>query len=298
MMGADQLQLTDRPQWPLAQFKVGKFGAFNAERGNASEGACGSQGYPCTHKGADLGAPAGSVVRVPFSGFVLYHGPADKAPFVGYGPWVALIAHHDRSTPLSKRVWQWVTSKGLADIANFPEDHLSVRYSLIGHLAEPDLASLPDELPLWTTPKPTDAVPRFDLVRDIWDAAKVKPDRKKWRPRQDRPQDVVMMSEADGAANNRMVFAGQQLGHVAASNHPHVHWELRTAPILPGAASRGAWRIDPIETFRQLYEVALPQGAEEPAAPARSGGGGVGILLLAAALAFGGKKKKRAGARR
>lgn len=277
-----------KPQWPVRAFNVHKFGAFGAVRSSSKDGACGTKPYPCTHRGADLSAPAGTPVYVPFDGYVLYHGPADAPPFVGFGPWVALIAHADRGTSISSRVWEWLTGP-LVDIADLPEGAVSVRYSLIGHLAAPGsgLVELADDggnRDPRAAPRPIEVRP-VPLVADIWEATRPKPNADHWRVQQDAKQNVVMYTDADGVQADRMVFAGQKLGHVSSKNH--VHWELRTSPISPSVI--GTWKIDPVETFRQVYQVPLPKGAR---VPSRGGGGGAGILLLLAALVLGGRKKK------
>lgn len=288
MLGADPRQLgLMKPRWPLEAFTVHEFGAFGARRFRPDQGACGVHGFPCTHWGVDMSAPPGSVVRVPFNGFVLYHGPADKPPFVGYGPWVALIAHADTETPLHKRVWQWATGP-LVDIFDLPEGAVSVRYSLLAHMADPTKGHGEVTFPVV---KPEQTIKPFSLVGDIFDAAKTKPNPDRWRPMKARPSTVVMYTDADGRTSDRLVFAGQKIGEVAESAHPHVHWELRTAPIAP--AGSGNWRINPLDVFSQAYGLALPSGVPQPAAvpTAARGGGGAGILLLLAALAFGKKKK-------
>jgi hypothetical protein len=279
-----------RPQWPVRAFNVSKLGAFGAQRTKPKEGSCGTKPYPCTHRGADLSAPEGTPVYVPFDGWVLYHGPADKAPFVGYGPWVALIAHADRHTSLASRIWEWATGP-LLDIADMPEGALSVRYSLIGHLAAPgsgvvERADDGGERNPAAPPRPIE-VAAMPLVADIWDAARTTPNPDHWRVQKNAKQNVVMYTDADGAKDDRLVFAGQKLGHVSDKNH--VHWELRTSPIQPAVIS--TWKIDPVETFRQAYNLALPAGAKVP----KRGGGGGGMLLLLAALAM--QKRKRGGRR-
>ncbi len=288
MLGADQLSLL-RPRWPLDAFRVSENGRFGVRRFNASQGSCGTSQYPCTHPGADLQAPEGTIVRVPFPGYVLYHGPADNPPFQGYGPYVALIAHLDTETPLLRRVWEWATGP-LVDILDMPEGAVSTRYSLIAHLAPPD--KRPGEVEVVYGPQPEPSVPLFPLVGDIWDAAKPKPNPDHWRVMKAQPSTVVMYTDADGRSQSRMVYAGQKLGTVSNANH--VHWELRTAPIKPNGA--GAWRLDPVDVFNQAYGLPLPSGvsSSRPGLPApRGGGGGAGALLLLAALAFSKRKRRR-----
>jgi hypothetical protein len=311
MMGADQLTLY-KPQWPLNAFTVGAFGRFGAKRTNAKEGACGTQGYPCTHWGADLMAPEGSRVFVPFTGWLLYYGPAEKAPFVGYGPWVALIAHADREVSLASRIWDRLTGPllnphgtgtsplhpGLIDLTDLPDAVVSARYTLLGHLAPPEGVEHSGEVaPHGWVPDPTKVPRPVPLAADVWDASKPKPKADHWRPVKDAPQNVLMMTGADvWDSPARAVFAGQPLGTV--SNKNHVHWELRTAPIKPAAGSGGNWRLDPINTFHLGYDVPLLQGVAPPAPvqegpnESASGSGGGGLLLLGAALMLGGKKRR------
>lgn len=289
MIGASQLALI-KPRWPLEAFRVNEFGKYGARRFHADQGACGKSGYPCTHWGADLSAPEGSIVRVPLTGYVLYHGPADKPPFIGYGPYVALIAHADTETPLTSRIWQWATGP-LVDIFDLPEGAVSTRYSLIGHLAPPVedwekiVEAIRDVPQLGQGP----IVKQYPLVGDIWDASKKKPNPDHWRAMKNQPSTVVMYTDADGAKSNRLVYAGQVLGEVSSKNH--VHWEIRTSPIAPYAS--GNWTLDPIDVMSQGYGLGLPSGvpARGSAPPVRGGGGGFALLL--AAMLFGKSKRGR-----
>jgi murein DD-endopeptidase MepM/ murein hydrolase activator NlpD len=254
-----------KPQWPLRAFDVHKFGAYGVTRNSPDEGACGTQPHPCQHWGVDLSAPGGTPVYAPHNGWVLYNGAAVQ-PFSGYGPRVMLIAHADLHTSLTSRLWDYVTGP-LKNIADFPEGAVSVRYSLIAHLAHA------------STPAPV------NLVGDIWDATKAKPNPDHWRPVKGDSRSIIMMTDAEGVTPSRQVYAGQQIGTVDADKQ-HVHWELRTAPLKPSRA--GNFRIDPIETFRQQYGLELPSGVKMPAK-----GGGAGWLLLLALLAFSDRRKRR-----
>lgn len=319
MMGADQLPLHG-PQWPLHAFTVGPFGRFGAKRTNEKEGACGTKGYPCTHWGADLMAPEGTQVFVPFTGWLLYYGPAKDAPFVGYGPWVALIAHADKEVSLASRIWDRltgpllnphgtsITHPGLIDLTDLPDAAVSLRYSLIGHLAEPSTATIEHTGEMPPRQDPWSIIPDFSkppkpqkLVADIWDSAKPKPNKAHWTVLKQAPENVVMMTGADAYDEpSRAVTAGQPLGTV--SDKRHVHWELRTAPVQPAGSIKGNWRVDPITTFHNSFGVPMLEGVAPPA-PVQEGpsegpsGGGGGLLLLGAALLLGGNKR-RGGRRR
>ena len=312
MMGADQLPLHG-PRWPLDAFTVGPFGKFGARRTNEKEGACGTKPYPCTHWGADLMAPEGSSVYVPFTGWVLYYGAADKPPFVGYGPWVALIAHYDKDVSLWSRIWDRLTGPllnphgvgpthpGLIDLTDLPDAAVSLRSSLIGHLAAPQTVEHTGEVAPWSMlPDFTKQVRPQKLAGDVLDSSKKKPPKDHWTLVKDAPENVVMMTGADAYNDpTRAVTAGQLLGKV--SDKRHVHWELRTAPIQPAGSIKGNWRVDPIATFHNSYGVPLLEGTAPPApvqegpSEGPSGGGGAGLALLALAMLSG---KKRRGSRR
>lgn len=315
MMGADQLPLHG-PRWPLDVFTVGPFGRYGAKRTNEKEGACGTKGYPCTHWGADLMAPKGTNVYVPFTGWMLYHGPADKPPFVGYGPWVALIAHADKEVSLFSRIWDRltgpllnphgvdITHPGLVDLTDLPDAAVSLRYTLIGHLDGPASIEQTGEIEHWSIlPDFTKQAKPQALVKDIWGASKPKGQKDHWQPLKDAPENVVMFTGADAYnVPSRAVTAGQLLGHVSDKNH--VHWELRTSPIQPAKSIKGIpWRIDPIATFHNSYGLPSIGGAGETYGPVQEGpsegrsggGGGAGLALLALAMFSG---KKRRGARR
>lgn len=274
---------SDHAMWPVAEFVVNKYGAHNAVRANASQGACGPKPgepstfdsladeqrvkaarFPCTHKGADLTATEGTDVVVPHDGYLLYLGPADKAPFIGYGPNVALIAHADVADSFWGRAWKWATGP-LVDIFDFPEGSLAGSYSLISHFDLRPGAS-------------------FDLPGDIWDSTRTKPNPEHWRRNKKNESQVFMMSDADAAREPaRRVFMGDKLGFINGAMG-HIHWEIRPSPL-----AEKAFRIDPIATWRQAYNLALP-GASRVAQPA--GGGGGGLLLLLAMLAMSGKRTR------
>lgn len=287
----------DVVEWPLKTFKIHPMGAYGAWRGSTKDGWCPYRGgrkknddpaieatlrpgdYPCKHYGADLSAPKGSIVYAPHDGWILYSGPATKAPFVGYQPGAILLAHHDVQDSVWQRVKRTI-QQPLVNIWGLDEGTVAVRYSLIGHVTQ--------ESPL--LPIDTGA-PRFDLAADVWDSTASKPDKAHWRKQADGT--VAMMSGADGKTNARWVNAGDAIGFVGLD---HIHWEIRNAPLADKSG-----RFDPIATWQQFYDKPLPDGTEPTApdvaaAPPPSGGGGA-LLLGLGLLAFGSKKKRR-GARR
>lgn len=80
-----------RPQPPIYPLQVGAHGAWRQVRSSPADGACGVSGYPCEHPGVDVAGAAGTPVVAPESGRVVLVGDGNSAPFVGYGPWFAVI---------------------------------------------------------------------------------------------------------------------------------------------------------------------------------------------------------------
>lgn len=76
------------PIWPLV---IGGHGAWLEVRSSPSDGSCGVHGYPCKHPGVDVAGAAGTTVVAPESGTVVATGDGASSPFVGYGPWFAII---------------------------------------------------------------------------------------------------------------------------------------------------------------------------------------------------------------
>ncbi len=76
------------PIWPLS---IGAHGGWLEVRADASDGSCGVHGYPCQHPGVDVAGMAGTPVVAPESGTIVMVGDGNSAPFVGYGPWFAVI---------------------------------------------------------------------------------------------------------------------------------------------------------------------------------------------------------------
>lgn len=287
----------DVVEWPLKKFQVRPMGAYGAWRASERDGWCPYRGgrkknadpaiekllrpgdYPCKHYGADLSAPQGSIVYAPHDGWILYAGPATKAPFVGYQPGVILLAHHDVQDSVWQRAKRTITQP-LVNIWGLDEGAVSLRYSLLGHVTQ-ESPQLPIDV----------GAPKFALADDVWDSTAAKPNKAHWRKQPDGT--VVMMSGADGKTNARWVNAGDAIGFVGLD---HVHWEIRNAPL---ADKRG--RFDPIATWTQFFDKPLPDGAEvdapdvTAAPPPQSSSGALALLAL---LAFGGKKKRRGPRRR
>jgi len=304
--------------WPLHAFRVLPMGAYGAVRSSPENGWCPYKNnrkkdpdpdkeralraadYPCKHYGVDLSAPKGTPVYAPHDGWILYAGVATSAPFVGYGPGVVLLAHHDVGDSVWERGWQWATGPAL-DIFDFPEGQVATRYSLLGHIVPlpyPPGEARPTEVLPIELDLPEEKIP-VPLPPDIFKSTEASKDPRSdhWRPLKDGT--VVMMTAADAVTQTeekkvkRYVHAGDLLGHVSDANH--VHWEIRSAPL---AGREG--RIDPIAVWQQAYGAALPAGADvsEPDTEAtpvaeRPASGGGGILLLLAAFIFGRKKQSR-----
>src|SRR5215470_7772971 len=76
------------PIWPLI---IGSHGGWLEVRSSPADGACGVSGYPCRHPGVDVAGTAGTPVVAPESGTVVVAGDGASAPYVGYGPWFAVI---------------------------------------------------------------------------------------------------------------------------------------------------------------------------------------------------------------
>lgn len=295
--------------WPIETFRVGPMGAFGAWRRKPSDGHCPRRGgrarasnaqlemianaldYPCQHFGVDLSAPKGTPVYAPHDGYILYAGPAGRAPFKGYEPDVVLLAHADYKEP---SLWERMRAP-LWDIGD--PDPVSARYSLLGHV------TLKNEITDWWPDRVIDLGPRrkdepfIALPDDVYKASSAsKKSGGPWVKLADGT--VVMTTSADAVAstwrgnnsNGRWVRAGDLLGVVSGANH--VHWEIRTSPL---AGTSG--RIDPVEIWETHYGRRVPDTSEvAPAAPPPPSSGG-GAFWLLALLALSGGKRKRGGGR-
>lgn len=80
-----------RPQAPIYPLVVGTNGGWRDIRTSPADGACGVHGYPCQHPGIDVAGSAGTPVVAPESGTIVMVGDGNSAPYVGYGPWFAII---------------------------------------------------------------------------------------------------------------------------------------------------------------------------------------------------------------
>ncbi len=84
-----------RPQPPIYPLQIGAHGGWLEVRASPADGACGVHGYPCQHPGVDVAGSAGTPVVAPESGTIVMVGDGNSAPFVGYGPWFAIVAGQD-----------------------------------------------------------------------------------------------------------------------------------------------------------------------------------------------------------
>lgn len=80
-----------KAQAPIYPLEVGAHGAWLEVRSSPADGACGVHGYPCKHPGVDVAGVQGTPVVAPESGTIVATGDGASAPFVGYGPWFAII---------------------------------------------------------------------------------------------------------------------------------------------------------------------------------------------------------------
>lgn len=80
-----------RPQPPIFPLEIGAHGGYLETRSSPNDGSCGVHGYPCQHPGLDVAGSAGTPVVAPETGTVVMAGDGASAPYVGYGPWFAII---------------------------------------------------------------------------------------------------------------------------------------------------------------------------------------------------------------
>lgn len=248
---------------PPGRFSIPRTGHYGDVRRSSKDGGCGVHGYPCTHRGVDLAAPAGTEVVAPHDGWILaaVMAPAGQKlapPFAGYEPGVVLIAHDDiaaegwwrRHGGLGKNIVQWIKDLG----TDGPQ---SARYSLLGHVVTPL---------------------QMPLDSRVWNPE----DTSSWRKASDGTLVAVFKPHGDRALvadGGKYVRAGDVVGYISPTAG-HTHWELRISPLAEGKD-----RIDPFAAFAQLYGLAVPAGASP------SGGGW--ILLLLAAVAYEATRKRR-----
>lgn len=84
-----------KPQPPIFPLQVGSHGGWLEVRATPADGSCGVHGYPCKHPGLDVAGSAGTPVVAPETGTVVMAGDGASPPFVGYGPWFAIVQGDD-----------------------------------------------------------------------------------------------------------------------------------------------------------------------------------------------------------
>jgi len=84
-----------RPQPPIYPLQVGSHGGWREVRASPADGSCGVSGYPCQHPGVDVAGSAGTPVVAPETGTIVMAGDGNSAPYVGYGPWFAIVQGQD-----------------------------------------------------------------------------------------------------------------------------------------------------------------------------------------------------------
>lgn len=78
-------------QPPIYPLIVGNHGGYMEVRSSPSDGSCGVSSYPCKHPGVDVYGPQGTRVVAPESGVVMAIADGNSSPWVGYGPYLAVI---------------------------------------------------------------------------------------------------------------------------------------------------------------------------------------------------------------
>lgn len=135
------------PQPPIYPLEIGAHGGWLEVRSTAADGACGVHGYPCRHPGVDVAGVAGTPVVAPESGTVVMVADGTAAPFVGYGPWLAIIlgdsgkfhllAHLDpASSGMAPMGAQVVAGQQVGVTSSANHTHWEVRSAMV-----PDFAS-------------------------------------------------------------------------------------------------------------------------------------------------------------
>ena len=120
-------------------------GAYGAYRATPADGACGVKGHPCVHRGADIGAPPGTLVRAPAAGTVVVVDDGAEAPWRGYGPGLVVIRDHQGAHHLLAHLDEMTVQVG--DAVDEGEDvgvsgaanhvHWEVREGLHGERRDP-----------------------------------------------------------------------------------------------------------------------------------------------------------------
>lgn len=245
-------------------------GRYGAVRKSPSDGACGVHDYPCTHPGVDIPvSTGGTAVKAPHDGWILYSGPADAPPWVGYRPGVVLIAHHDSGDSFWRRFLKGLTQP-LIKAFDFPENPLAARYSLLAHVH-----------PLRLMAMPSDVVNEgSSAFRKLDDGTLIMTDQSDVYKEGFSHIDITNIGKGPTGANPRYVHTGDT---VAVTDGPvgHVHWEIRTRPL-----GGTGYTIDPFDFMRLQYGKTpdlvkqLETGTWQKLKTAAGGGGGGDALLL------------------
>lgn len=133
------------PRAPIEPARMTPHGAYGAVRSTPAQGSCGVSSHPCVHRGADIAAPPGTLVRAPAAGTVVVVETGDEPPWRGYGPELVvirdhagahhLLAHLDEATVKVGDVVEEGEDIGLSGDANHV--HWEVRDSLQGQKRDP-----------------------------------------------------------------------------------------------------------------------------------------------------------------
>lgn len=258
------------PRPPVTPYNTGAFGSYGQPRADASQGACGVAQYPCKHWGADIVAKPGTVIAAPTNGWVLVSQAAGRTgtpPFSGYHPGVVLFAHDD-----SYRTWS---------DAGEQKPVVSMFYSLLGHV---DPKNLRYDSPWKRAEGLTDT---DDVKRYIGHTP---------TPQLARPKatfnDAMRIKEWPDWAKAQYVKEGEWLAIVPdgwGNQTPHVHWEVRTAPLGNGEAGT----IDPRSWLAMSdpstpWEAATPSKVSDriPSKFEADSGDGLGKLIVGAGIAY------------
>lgn len=248
------------PRPPIIPFETVK-GAGEWDAVRTTKGGCGVGTPPCQHFGFDAIGKGGTSVAAPDNGWVLVSQPVTGYPFAGYDPAVVLLAHDDRDR----------------------SDHVSTRYTLLGHLTAD---SLRYRIP-WSKAMGFVEASAIDdkrraehgwLMLDDGSVVKTKPGLVGAGP----DAIVEMPSWAP------YVKEGETLG-TTAPGYDHTHWEVRIQPLAgpkvtapDGTSVFG--RIDPVGWLKVVdpgggWQLLSPSHVP-PAAPPKKKDDGLGWLVV------------------
>lgn len=82
------------PRPPVEPARVTPHGGYAYTRSTPAQGSCGVSAHPCVHRGLDIAAAPGSLVRAPAAGTVVAVATGDAPPWRGYGPELVVIRDH------------------------------------------------------------------------------------------------------------------------------------------------------------------------------------------------------------